>query len=396
MPLILQKAGFGEPLQELEPLLACEETETGWRGLTQAGEVLDVKGQTGERARVPEEIIITRGGEPYGRRQVPEAEPRCVTEYIRNVEHARAFMRESQFEAALARSNAALSIAPTHVAQFNRAFAFLHLGRWFEGLEDLVQIEREAPRFMRPMHRAAIEAGLRPWRGEDLGGKRILLLDDHGFGDTIQMLRYVPVLRTMGAEPIIMCRSELTRLASQIAPVTANTLRVLEADYFCSFLHLLRFMPESIADPPYLMPLPGPMCEDDGRRRIGIAWSVGVAHDDDYPREIPIELLVDAIGGPDVELHSVQAQGDDEATAHGVVAHEFADFGECAGLMIQMDEIIAIDTAALHLAGAIGHPRVTALLSHWHSWRWSHPWYPTMKLAIQASPGDWGSALAQC
>jgi hypothetical protein len=396
MPLILQKAGFGEALEELDPLLVCEETETGWRGLTNVGELLDVKGQHGERARVPEEIIVTCNGEPYGRRQVPEPEPRSVTEYIRNVELARSFMRASEFEAALARSNAALSIAPTDVARYNRAFAFLHLGRWFEGMDDLVHVERESARFMRPMHRAAIAAGLRPWRGEDLGGKRILLLDDHGFGDTIQMLRYVPALEAAGAEVSILCRNEITHLAGQCAKVSANSIRFIEADYFCSFLHLLRFLPKPVPAAPYLQADTDLDDWGDDRARIGIAWSVGVAHQDDYPREIPLELLVAAIGGPDVELHSVQTQGGEEATAHGVVAHEFRDFMQCADLMMQMDEIVAIDTAALHLAGAIGHPKVTALLSHWHSWRWDAPWYPTMKLAIQKSPGDWASALAQC
>jgi antitoxin (DNA-binding transcriptional repressor) of toxin-antitoxin stability system len=392
MALILKKAAFGDPLEDLEPLLACEETETGWRGLTKSGEVLDVKSASGERARIPEEIIITRHGEPVARRQVPEPEPRIVTEYLRNYDLATLLIRQSEFEGALARSNAALSIAPTDGARFNRAFAFLHLGRWSEGFDDLVHAERHCDRFMRPMHRAAVARGLRPWNGEDLGGARLLLLDDHGFGDTIMMLRYVPALRAMGAEPLIVCRVELARLASQLAPVISA---IVEADYFCSFLHLLRFMRDEIPEPPYLQvdepasDLPGDM------RRIGLAWSVGVPHDDDYPREVPLELLVKAFG-PDVDLHSVQVQGADEAADHGVITHEFADFAECAALMMQMDEIVSIDTAALHLAGAIGHPHVTALLSHWHSWRWNAPWYPRIKLAVQTSPGDWGSALAQC
>jgi len=49
----------------------------------------------------------------------------------------------------------------------------------------------------------------------------------------------------------------------------------------------------------------------------------------------------------------------------------------------------------VHLAGAIEHPRVTLLLSHWSSWRWLAHWYPTVKLCRQSTPGDWASALAQ-
>jgi hypothetical protein len=63
--------------------------------------------------------------------------------------------------------------------------------------------------------------------------------------------------------------------------------------------------------------------------------------------------------------------------------------------MTHMDEIVSVDTAALHLAGAIGHPRVFGLLSYWSSWRWLAPWYANVRLCRQAKPNDWSSALAQ-
>jgi ADP-heptose:LPS heptosyltransferase len=88
-------------------------------------------------------------------------------------------------------------------------------------------------------------------------------------------------------------------------------------------------------------------------------------------------------------------QGADEARALGVHTHEFADFADCASLMMQMDMIVSVDTAALHLAGAIGHANVVGLLSHWSSWRWVAPWYANVRLCRQAAAGDWSSALAQ-
>jgi ADP-heptose:LPS heptosyltransferase len=63
--------------------------------------------------------------------------------------------------------------------------------------------------------------------------------------------------------------------------------------------------------------------------------------------------------------------------------------------MMEMDMIVSVDTAALHLAGAIGHPKVVGLLSHWASWRWLAPWYENVRLCRQAAAGDWSSALAQ-
>jgi ADP-heptose:LPS heptosyltransferase len=99
--------------------------------------------------------------------------------------------------------------------------------------------------------------------------------------------------------------------------------------------------------------------------------------------------------GHDVELHSVQTQGAEQAEQLGVTTHEFEDFADCAQTMLAMDEIISVDTAALHLAGAIGHPRVTGLLSYWSSWRWVARWYDNVTLLRQSVDGDWTSALAQ-
>jgi hypothetical protein len=103
--------------------------------------------------------------------------------------------------------------------------------------------------------------------------------------------------------------------------------------------------------------------------------------------------LVATLGG--AQLHSVQTQGAEEAQALGVRVHQLEDFYACAALMLAMDRIVSIDTAALHLAGAIGHPRVDGLLSHWASWRWVAPWYSNVRLCRQTSNGDWSSALAQ-
>jgi hypothetical protein len=130
----------------------------------------------------------------------------------------------------------------------------------------------------------------------------------------------------------------------------------------------------------------------DQRKRIGIAWSVGKFVDGEYPREIPLPLLVDKFGG-DADMISLQVQDSEQATALGVSCPSFNDFAELAALMMMLDQIVSVDTAALHLAGAIGHPNVTGLLSHWHSWRWAAPWYPGMKFRRQAAPGDWASTL---
>jgi ADP-heptose:LPS heptosyltransferase len=130
------------------------------------------------------------------------------------------------------------------------------------------------------------------------------------------------------------------------------------------------------------------------RRKIGLAWSIGKPSKGDYPREIDLEQLVKLID-TDAELHSVQSQDFERAEKLGVIPHEFEDFSDCAAMMRSMDEIISVDTAALHLSGAIGHPKVYGLLSSWASWRWVANWYDNVKLLRQTSENDWASALEQ-
>lgn len=75
------------------------------------------------------------------------------------------------------------------------------------------------------------------------------------------------------------------------------------------------------------------------------------------------------------------------------------DFADTAGLMANLDLTISVDTAAAHLAGALGLP-VWVLLSYAPDFRWmldreDSPWYPTMRLFRQRRLGDWGHLLGR-
>lgn len=378
---------FVDDLPDLDPVIAHEPTSYGWRGLTAHGEVLEVKSAG---ATVPEEIIVARGGRAIGRRAVSNEWPVDIDAYLLHFNAVVDCYKAGRLKEALDWSDATMSLAATLRAKFNRAMILLAGGNWREGLQQYWQCEQLAP-FMRPPVRAALDRGLRPWRGEDLRGKRLRVMHAHGFGDSIMMLRYLPVLRRMGAEVMLDVPPELDGLTSIGWRAVSD-----DCDYFCPILHLLYWLdvtPENISSVPYIAVPQNHVCRDIRRRRIGVAWSIGKPSDGDYPREIPLSELVAAF--PNADLYSVQIQNCDEAEASGVHAFWFKDFAECAALMMTMDAIVSVDTAALHLAGAIGHPRVFGLLSHWASWRWCARWYDNVTLCRQATPGDWSSALTQ-
>jgi hypothetical protein len=392
-------AGFGD-LPELGNVIAYETTDYGWRGLTQDGEVLEVKGQNGHNIAVPEgDIIIQCNGKAIGRRTIMNPPVQLdIEEYLVQFNKAVAAYKGNNLVDALAASHASVTIAPTLRAKFNRAMILLASGQWQDGFEEYEECEKYQP-FMRLQVKEALDAGLPLWRGEDLKGKTILLLHAHGFGDTLMCLRYVPMLQAMGAQVTVAVEPELEQLVLQNGMQIALTHNA--ADYFCPFLHLLgrlRITPAKDMNGAYLT-VPQTLvdkwrkCIRGERKRIGIAWSVGKPSTGDYPREIPLETLIDKLD-QGAELFSVQTQK--PIDWFPVNTFEFEDFADCAALMLCMDEIITVDTAAVHLAGAIGHPNVKLLLSHWASWRWRKQWYRNVKICRQTSDGDWPSALQQC
>jgi hypothetical protein len=174
---------------------------------------------------------------------------------------------------------------------------------------------------------------------------------------------------------------------------------IVGAHYFCPLLFLLEVLQQT----PFTIPTGKYLDVDSdailkwrhwiGAHTAGLAWSPGVVHENDYPRAIGLSQLCDAEALSGFGLVSVQQQGREEASMMGVLNFAYDDFADCAAAMMCCDRIVAIDTAAVHLAGAIGHPNVELMLSHWASWRWLSPLYANLQICRQDAPGDWNSAL---
>lgn len=376
---------FVDALEEMAPIISYHETEYGWRGITSQGEVFEVKGSNDHKLTVPTEITVSWQGRPIGKRQVRHDVDVNIDDYLFHFNRAVEDYKAGRLTAALMECDVTDSICPTLRSKFNRSMILLAADRWHEGLREYWECEQHQP-FMRPQVKNALANGMKPWMGEPLEGKKLQVFHAHGFGDTIMALRYLPKLEAMGINVGLDVPFELQRLV-RCSPHA-------DYDYFCPILHLLYFLgvtPKNVDGRPYLH-----IDHNDygwSGKKVGIAWSIGKPSDGDYPRQIPLRQLVMALR--DANLYSVQIQDKEEAESLGVKVFNFGDFYDCADLMMNMDEIVSVDTAALHLAGAIGHPRVTGLLSHWASWRWQAKWYDNVTLLRQTSTGDWSSALCQ-
>jgi ADP-heptose:LPS heptosyltransferase len=143
---------------------------------------------------------------------------------------------------------------------------------------------------------------------------------------------------------------------------------------------------------------------DAAAPRIGLAWSGSRMLRNDANRSIALERLA-PLAAPGRTLVAVQKdiRDADRASLAALGVRDFSDtlgdFADTAALVESLDLVISVDTAAAHLAGALGKP-VWVLLPFSPDWRWlldreDNPWYPTARLFRQPRPGDWDEPIAR-
>ena len=330
-----------------------------------------------------------------------------------------ALQAAGRLDEALQSHDRALALKPDFPdARWNKAFALLLQGdfaagwRLFESRWELPGNQSAAARFDRPL-----------WLGDTpLAGKTLLVHHEQGLGDTLQMLRYVPLLAAQGARVVVQVPATLAALAATVTGV-ASVVTIGEPlpahDLHCPCMSLPLACRTTLATIPAVVPylavpdavgalwrtrLDDTRSDERAGPRIGLAWSGSTAHRNDRQRSLALRQLLPLLDMR-AEFHSLQKEyrpGEREQLgAHGRVRDWSASLdtlADTAGLIAQLDLVIAVDTAVAHLAGALGKP-VWLLLPAAPDYRWlldrsDSPWYPTMRLFRQHSAGDWESVLA--
>ncbi len=258
------------------------------------------------------------------------------------------------------------------------------------------------------------------WRGDaPLAGRTLFLHYEQGLGDTLQMLRYVPVLARRGARVIVEVPPALAAVAATLpgdATVVVEGEPLPAFDVQCPLMSLPLALQTTLAsipdEVPYLAaPEPARMVwrarlGAGTRRRIGLAWSGSAGHTSAMrQRSLPFHELRPLLA-VEADFCSVQKEyreGDLALLAADGRIRDFsaqlADFADTAGLIAQLDLVISVDTAVAHLAGAMGKP-VWLLLPFVADYRWMRaradsPWYPTLRLFRQQAFGDWAAVIGE-
>lgn len=256
------------------------------------------------------------------------------------------------------------------------------------------------------------------WDGKvPLRHKRLWIGAEQGYGDAIQMARYLLLPEFDGSEIIFEVPSPLIPLLKGLKEGMTLISKGSDPgphDFFSPIMSL----PHLLGTRLQTIPVPAPLKVDpdyerkwathlgkNEKRRVGLAWSGNRGHKNDKNRSMPLETLLPLLE-LDAEFHVIQKdirEGDlavlqkhPEIRVH---TDALSDFADTAALLAAMDSLVSVDTSMVHLAGSLGKT-CHVLLPFVPDYRWlldrkDSPWYPSLRLHRQEKLGDWSTPLAQ-
>lgn len=323
---------------------------------------------------------------------------------------AAALQAEKRFDEAIECYNKTVEYAPDYAeARYSRGMLYLCHGEFAKGWDDYQW------RLKTDKTKVTLRYDKPWWQGENFKGKTILVQAEQGFGDSIQFVRYLPMVKERGGTVILAEKPELIGLFRNLEGIDeiVDTAKVIEGnvkyDLYITLLSLPKIFDTKIdnipAQIPYLSAEASKILfwHDKIKTetfKIGIVWAGNPIHGNDRNRSCALKDFIQLAKIKNVTLFSLQKgpgieqmkswPGDMELIDLG---QEFEDFTDTAAAIENMDLTISVDTSVIHLAGAMGKT-AWALIPCEPDWRWmlnrqDTPWYPTIRLFRQKQYGSW-------
>ena len=310
-----------------------------------------------------------------------------------------------RFEDAVAAGQQAVLAAPdSAVARHNLAVTRLGLGQLTSEAWDLYEwrlLLKATPTWL-----SAIEL----WNGQDISGRTILLHAEQGLGDTLQFIRYAPLVAARGCRVVLAVQQSLLpllRAVPGVDHVVAIGGVLPPFDVMCPLLSLPRIFGTTLDTIPPAVPYADDHAPWDDAAcglRVGLVWAGSKAFSDDRQRSLAVSDLMALAGTPGVQFYNLQPHepgrlGLPVESAAIDLMPDVRDFADTAALVAGLDLVISVDTAVAHLAATMGKP--VWLLSRFRGcWRWLHdradsPWYPSMRILRQERPNGWADVIAE-
>ncbi len=291
-------------------------------------------------------------------------------------------------------------------AHFNLGMLLLRMGRYQEGWA-------ESEWRWKTNQFTPLNCPKPRWDGKRLQGT-LLLHTEQGAGDAMQFIRFLPQAAALCDRIMLICTENMVSLFESVPGVDemrqAGQIPLEDFDAYIPLMSLPYLfdigLDKVITSNPYLtapdrdVQLPPPAV-DDAQLKIGIIWAGSPTHKNDSQRSCEPSDFLPLLQIPGTAFYSLQV-GEKAGQLKQLVdsPREIVDlkdlqteFGDAAVLINQLDLVISVDTAILHLAGALGRP-AWGLLSRHCDWRWmvereDTPWYPSLRLFRQHQEGDW-------
>ena len=293
------------------------------------------------------------------------------------------------------------------VSRWFRALCRLSLGEYQAAWDDF-EIRNNIPGVIVP-----ILSGEK-WTGQPLDGKTIFFAFEQRYGDIIHFIRFIPLLKDMGANVIVQIPPELDRLFYHSFPdikFVSTNAPIPDYDYYQYIASVPAVLnlgkDDTLSDSvPYLhvddSDIKQVPIRSDTSLKVGLVWE----GNPDPDRSIPLARYIPLLKHRHVSFFSLQlGERRKDLHDHAVgwlimdLAPNVSDFYDSSVLLKQMDLLITIDTAIAHQAGALGMP-VWLMLRYFSDYRWdldrdNNRLYPSMRVFRQHGLGSWTEAGKQ-
>jgi hypothetical protein len=240
------------------------------------------------------------------------------------------------------------------------------------------------------------------WDDNDFTGKKIIIYCEQGFGDQIMFLRFLRLLKERGGTPILHAPKQLHRLIENMgySYFDKDCPDLPDHDFHILSLSLPMVLKSHIPIEPYVIVEENyDEFVDKNKINIGITWEGNAQHESNRFRSCPFKYFL-PLFKEDTAIWMASPANDDPTGEYpfweGVDQVEMnsiqhTDFYESAKLYNSMDLIITVDTATVHLAGAMGKKTFCLLGNIFMDPRWESGWYPTVKFL----KGRWEESMKE-
>lgn len=246
----------------------------------------------------------------------------------------------------------------------------------------------------------------------------VLVYSDMGLGDGLQFSRYLPYLKEKCKNVIAYVRKPLTKILQRSFPDIKfydSGLADLEYDTSLLMVGLPYYLNMSYTDIPMS---DGYLKVDEDKVRyfkekyfkidklkVGLCWRAGdLSIRTAINRTVNIDYFKTLLELDNVEFYSFQKDDIFDACKKYPqiidLSEEFNSFDDTASAMKNLDLMISVDSACIHLAGALGIKSLL-LLPYCTDWRWfdntqTTEWYSSVQIIKQVERQDWFKEIDKC